>query len=494
MADKIFINYRREESGHVAGRLHDRLAQAFGRDNLFMDVDNIPVGVDFVTHLNDQVAACDAVLVVIGPKWAKAKDKAGQRRLHQPDDFVAIEIAAALTRDIRVIPVLVDGARMPRASELPDALKPLARRQAAEVRHVNFGQDADTLVARMRKSLGDKTLDKGGPETVGDKAAVVLELERLAAQEREAKAEAETEAKRKADEAEQQRLAAAKAEQERQVREVAEAERQANIRAEQERQKQAEAEARQQAELEARRLEAKRRAEEEQQRKQLEAKAREAEAKRLADEEKRRKRAEREPLIATMGKALADKARGQDRWRVGAIAGVAAVAVLLLIGWGGYAFVQRTYTTVEKTVQQREAVKAEQERQARAAAEAEEKRNAEEAERQRLAKAEQERQARAAWAVKAATSGYSELITQGDKDIKAGNYDRAIATLTEAIKRYVFDYVYGLETAFTFRGMAYESKGDNDRAIADYKRGDSIKSQLRSRFLQSRKSEAQNAR
>ena len=77
MADKIFINYRREELGHVAGRLHDRLAQAFGRDNLFMDVDNIPVGVDFVTHLNDQVAACDAVLVVIGPKWAKAKIRPG---------------------------------------------------------------------------------------------------------------------------------------------------------------------------------------------------------------------------------------------------------------------------------------------------------------------------------------------------------------------------------------------------------------------------------
>src|SRR5262249_33575501 len=227
-------------SGDVVGRLHDRLEQAFGRDNLFMDVDNIPVGVDFVTHLNDQVAACDAVLVVIGPKWAKAKDKTGQRRLHQPDDFVAIEIAAALTRDIRVIPVLVDGARMPRASELPDALKPLVRRQAAEVRHVNFGQDSETLVARMRKSLGDKTLVKGGPEVGGDKAAVISELERLAAQEREAKADAEAEA-------------VAKAEQERLLTAAAEAQRQANITAEQERQKQVETEAWQhwqQAELE----------------------------------------------------------------------------------------------------------------------------------------------------------------------------------------------------------------------------------------------------
>src|SRR5262249_16527136 len=179
-------------SGDVVGRLHDRLEQAFGRDNLFMDVDNIPVGVDFVTHLNDQVAACDAVLVVIGPNWLKAKDKAGQRRLHQPDDFVAIEIAAALTRDIRVIPVLVDGASMPRASDLPDALKLLARRQAAEVRHVNFAQDAETLVARMRKSLGDKTLVKGGPEAFGGIAAVARELERF---ELEAKAEAEAEAR-----------------------------------------------------------------------------------------------------------------------------------------------------------------------------------------------------------------------------------------------------------------------------------------------------------
>src|SRR5262245_47573642 len=154
MADKIFINYRRDDSSGMAGRLHDRLAQVFGRDNLFMDVDRIPVGADFVTHLNNQVAACDAMLVVIGPNWLTAKDEAGQRRIDQPDDFVAIEIAAALARDIRVIPVLVEQARMPKASELPESLKLLARRQAAEVRHGYFGRDAEALIERMRSAHG----------------------------------------------------------------------------------------------------------------------------------------------------------------------------------------------------------------------------------------------------------------------------------------------------------------------------------------------------
>jgi hypothetical protein len=152
MAGKIFINYRREDSGHVAGRLHDHLAQAFGRDQIFMDVNNIPVGEDFVAHLNSQVAACDVLLAVIGRKWLKAKDKRGQR-LHQPDDFVAIEIAAAITRKIRVIPVLVDGARMPTESELPASLKVLARRQAFEVPLTNFPQHVEALVARMREAM-----------------------------------------------------------------------------------------------------------------------------------------------------------------------------------------------------------------------------------------------------------------------------------------------------------------------------------------------------
>jgi len=104
MAGKIFINYRREDSIAVAGRLQDRLAAMFGRDNLFMDVDNIPIGINFEEYLNNQVAQCDAMLSVIGPNWLDAKDDTNQRRLDKPDDFVAIEIAAALARNILVIP------------------------------------------------------------------------------------------------------------------------------------------------------------------------------------------------------------------------------------------------------------------------------------------------------------------------------------------------------------------------------------------------------
>src|SRR5215468_2226786 len=139
MAGKIFINYRRDDSIGMAGRLHDRLAQAFGKRNIFMDVDHIPAGVDFVAYLNSQVAGCDVFLALIGPSWLNAKDEQGRLRLNNPDDFVTIEIAAALAREVRVIPVLIEGTRMPKASELPDSLKLLVRRQAVDVRHSQFG-------------------------------------------------------------------------------------------------------------------------------------------------------------------------------------------------------------------------------------------------------------------------------------------------------------------------------------------------------------------
>jgi hypothetical protein len=148
----IFINYRREDSMGITGRLHDRLAKTFGWKNLFMDVDSIPPGIDFVRHLNKHVATCDILLAVIGPDWLDVRDEKGDRRLHAVDDFVAIEISAALARDIPVIPILVDGARMPKDSDLPESLRPLVRRNAISLRHDSFGRDADALIDKIRAS------------------------------------------------------------------------------------------------------------------------------------------------------------------------------------------------------------------------------------------------------------------------------------------------------------------------------------------------------
>jgi hypothetical protein len=120
----IFISYRREDSSGHAGRIKDRLEQEFGEAcRLFMDVDAIPLGVDFVKHLTAEVANCDVLLVVVGRQWIELRDAAGERRLHQPNDNVRIEISAALQRDIPVIPILLDGTTIPRAEALPDDLK-----------------------------------------------------------------------------------------------------------------------------------------------------------------------------------------------------------------------------------------------------------------------------------------------------------------------------------------------------------------------------------
>ena len=127
----VFISYRRSDttSGY-ASWIYDRLADAFGADRIFMDVDSLPLGVDFVEHLERALASTDVALVLIGPAWLDALDEAGNRRLNDPDDLVRLEVAAALRSSSRVIPVLVDGAEMPGRAALPQDLWPLARRQA----------------------------------------------------------------------------------------------------------------------------------------------------------------------------------------------------------------------------------------------------------------------------------------------------------------------------------------------------------------------------
>ena len=137
----IFISYRRDDASGHAGRLFDRLAARFGRDHVFMDVTDIAPGEDFTQVIEASVGAADLLLAVIGPQWLAASGGDGTRRLDASADFVRQEIAAAFQRQVRVIPVLVRGARMPREEELPDALKALARRQAVELTDSRWDSD-----------------------------------------------------------------------------------------------------------------------------------------------------------------------------------------------------------------------------------------------------------------------------------------------------------------------------------------------------------------
>jgi uncharacterized membrane protein YhaH (DUF805 family) len=151
---RIFINYRRSDSPGAAGRLYDRLQQHFDRNQVFMDVDAIEPGIDFVKSLDEQVSTCGAFIAVIGPDWLAAKTSDGRPRLHEATDYVRVEIESALKRDIRVIPVLVDGASMPRPSDLPPSIEALARRNAVEIAHHRFAADCDSLAGGIKRALG----------------------------------------------------------------------------------------------------------------------------------------------------------------------------------------------------------------------------------------------------------------------------------------------------------------------------------------------------
>ncbi len=161
----IFISYRRNDSQGEAGRLFDDLVQRFGEDMVFMDVAGIEAGRDFRKAIEESVAKCGVLLVVMGPQWLDAKDENGARRLDDPGDFVRIETASALRRDIPVIPVLVHGAAMPRAEQLPENLTDLAYRNCIELTHARWKSDTQLLIEALRRLLGEKVgVEKGtGP-------------------------------------------------------------------------------------------------------------------------------------------------------------------------------------------------------------------------------------------------------------------------------------------------------------------------------------------
>src|SRR5262245_23829831 len=150
----IFLSYRREDSAAHAGRLYDRLSAHFGKANVFMDIDTIDLGEDFVEAITRTVGACDVLIALIGRQWLTAADAEGRPRLEKPDDFVRMEIAAALERNIRVVPALVGGASMPVAEALPQPLAKLAFRNALQISNERFHQDVDRLVESIERAVG----------------------------------------------------------------------------------------------------------------------------------------------------------------------------------------------------------------------------------------------------------------------------------------------------------------------------------------------------
>lgn len=150
---RIFISYRREETAYPAAWLFDRLAGHFGRDQIFKDVDSIELGDDFVERITTAVGSCEVLLALIGGRWLTVTDEDGHRRLDNPGDFVRLEIEAALTRNVRVIPILVDEARMPRVEELPASLAKLARRQALKLDPGRFEADTQRLLRVLDRTI-----------------------------------------------------------------------------------------------------------------------------------------------------------------------------------------------------------------------------------------------------------------------------------------------------------------------------------------------------
>jgi hypothetical protein len=147
------VCYRREDSAGVTGRIYDRLAQRFGKDAIFKDVDSMPLGVDFKQHLSRVVEGCAALVVVIGDRWLAASP-GGRLRLDDPDDIVRCEIEAALNHGTLVIPLLVQGAQLPSEATLPASLRALTLRNGASVGHdPQLHADMARVIASLETTL-----------------------------------------------------------------------------------------------------------------------------------------------------------------------------------------------------------------------------------------------------------------------------------------------------------------------------------------------------
>jgi len=160
---KIFISYRRRDDPGTAGRLFDALNEAFDPDRLFLDVDSIEPGLDFVEVIEDRVAKSDVLLAVIGQHWLDASNDQGKRRLDDSNDYVRIEIESALKQNKRVIPVLIGDTKMPPPESLPESIRRLTRLNAVMLRYERFRDDMAHLTGALKHALGDDLASTSPP-------------------------------------------------------------------------------------------------------------------------------------------------------------------------------------------------------------------------------------------------------------------------------------------------------------------------------------------
>jgi hypothetical protein len=153
----LFICYRREDTEDAAGRLKDRLAEAYSAERVFMDIDSVPLGIDFVDHVTEQISKCSAVIVMIGKQWLTIKDKKRRRRLDNPDDLVRVEIAAALKQNVPVIPVVVQNAPMPAGDDLPEDIRLLARRNGIKLPPEQWREGVERLLRELDPVMGRRS-------------------------------------------------------------------------------------------------------------------------------------------------------------------------------------------------------------------------------------------------------------------------------------------------------------------------------------------------
>jgi|GEM_PF-845646 len=162
---KIFISYRREDTSGESGRLKDKLEQVFGKENIFYDVETLEPGLNFDQSIAKALSESKVLLAMIGPHWLKVSDSKGVKRLQKPEDWVRKEIAEAIKRGLRVIPILVNGADMPDSEELPDDLKELSLKHAQELTSSRWNYDVGELSKVLEKIITKKPEPKPEPQS-----------------------------------------------------------------------------------------------------------------------------------------------------------------------------------------------------------------------------------------------------------------------------------------------------------------------------------------